>query len=118
MIIKKLEWPWISKAWLFGTADMKSKITAGGSARAPVEGMVEPQAVFCFCFFVFFSASEVEEKQAVTDEWKIKSAAVYSGFIPCVSSPQVGRETKENGREKPRSHWVSITNIKPWKPEQ
>lgn len=25
--------------WFSGTVDMKSKITAGGSARAPVEGM-------------------------------------------------------------------------------
>lgn len=48
-----------------GTADMKSKITAGGSQRAPVEGMAKPRAVFCL-------AAEVEEKQPVTDDWKIK----------------------------------------------
>lgn len=28
-----------SWGWFSGTVDMKSKITAGGSARAPVEGM-------------------------------------------------------------------------------
>lgn len=44
-----------------GTADMKSKITAGGSERAPVQG-VDNQGL-CFCL-----AAEVEEKQSVTDD--------------------------------------------------
>lgn len=45
-LIKKLGWPWISTNWLSGTADMQSKITAGGSMRAPAEGVENHRLCF------------------------------------------------------------------------